>query len=747
MRINFLDRRHPTITVFLVTVFLLISPMALAEHTTSETVYHGDSLTELINGLPNRYLGLCEASFDYQMGSTYSRDPNDNTKCIVTMSATATYSTNINMPAWAEYGEASAEEKACWDLFHGNLQTHEDGHKAIYDQANEAIQNISVPPQTVPCADAAATANAMMDSYQAQYDTIYSAANDASAAYDTNTNHGETQGATLRFPCGDDDDDEAEESSLNPDDIDEWSVIEEVHAIIEETSQTLETATEAEIDLANLNPEDPSYEIVQEQATASMEAADETIKQKERLWQRIKKFYKGNPFLTDVLEVVQHHETVYWPNWKRFVTHRKKFNDCSQIYGENAPTCRSAKNHFDQISMEIDQISGAFDQAWNNKVSEGLADYVPPGKTSINTVQPTVQPASYLTKQSHVPIKNQQTPFIINLNPGDARLIRSIQATVNDQQAESFLRPQQNVLLVKCKTPQPDGEVTINLDIEDKFNRHAHLNLTALKGAETAKITIVQKPGRFDVSIHNKMGFNSITVTGTGITPRLPNNPYQFEQPVTDYKFKVGRRPNAKINVSVGQQRKNIDVNKFFIGGTVFPVLANGAILFDVMKAPALCKDNQKADDAAIAACKKKVDAWLKSELAKEALKHQKALEKIERARQKDLTKLAQWRNQQEKNISDWYQRELNRLEARGLDKNSAYYKNKRRALDAEHQRRKDALKNQYEAHKAKIEAKHAAKKAKEVTRHEKAVKALEKRAVAKKKQCEKKCAGPYSSP
>ena len=121
-------------------------------------------------------------SFRYQSGT--------DGLCTVT-SASVGLAIGQIFPAWQPSSGSSSALRNSWQTFITNLATHENGHRAL-DQATAAT--ILSDLQNVPatnCGDIEAAANNKANSDLAALDQ----ANDA---YDSNTNHGVTQGAILR---------------------------------------------------------------------------------------------------------------------------------------------------------------------------------------------------------------------------------------------------------------------------------------------------------------------------------------------------------------------------------------------------------------------------------------------------------------------------------------------------------------------------------------------------------------------
>jgi predicted secreted Zn-dependent protease len=98
--------------------------------------------------------------------------------------------TNQFLPAFAPSPSTPARLGDTWQRYTASLQTHENGHVAIdtdYAQRlTTALQALTAPD----CNQLARVAQTTTESYVAMLDT-------ANALYDSQTNHGATQGAVL----------------------------------------------------------------------------------------------------------------------------------------------------------------------------------------------------------------------------------------------------------------------------------------------------------------------------------------------------------------------------------------------------------------------------------------------------------------------------------------------------------------------------------------------------------------------
>lgn len=94
-------------------------------------------------------------------------------------------------PKWEDPGNAQAGLKENWQRYMNNLETHENGHKDIALAGAQAILDalVSLPTYST-CDEAQSTANSTAQGIFNDYDA-------RQEAYDAETNHGATQGATF----------------------------------------------------------------------------------------------------------------------------------------------------------------------------------------------------------------------------------------------------------------------------------------------------------------------------------------------------------------------------------------------------------------------------------------------------------------------------------------------------------------------------------------------------------------------
>lgn len=109
--------------------------------------------------------------------------------------------TTITLPKWTGYDSACDAEKAEWDRFLAALTAHEEGHdKASEDALKNANPLTTITGVGSACDEATAVANAQADlaaKYAAEGQRVQAAIDAANTQYDTDTDHGATQGAVL----------------------------------------------------------------------------------------------------------------------------------------------------------------------------------------------------------------------------------------------------------------------------------------------------------------------------------------------------------------------------------------------------------------------------------------------------------------------------------------------------------------------------------------------------------------------
>ena len=103
-------------------------------------------------------------------------------------------SSNIILPKWTSYKDASYQERAEWDRANQVLLRHEKKHETIAKMAvKEFERKANRLPAAAECETLTAQINDLFDRYMKQ-------ANTQNKSYDRRTDHGRTEGAKLRLP-------------------------------------------------------------------------------------------------------------------------------------------------------------------------------------------------------------------------------------------------------------------------------------------------------------------------------------------------------------------------------------------------------------------------------------------------------------------------------------------------------------------------------------------------------------------
>ena len=111
-------------------------------------------------------------------------------KCFI-KSVDIDVSIKYELPELDNYAELSNSDKAIWDKYSAALYKHEQGHAQYSIDAAKEIERtaVSIAPKD-SCGEVGRTANMLANN-------IFSEHNNDNLAYDTHTNHGEEQGASL----------------------------------------------------------------------------------------------------------------------------------------------------------------------------------------------------------------------------------------------------------------------------------------------------------------------------------------------------------------------------------------------------------------------------------------------------------------------------------------------------------------------------------------------------------------------
>jgi predicted secreted Zn-dependent protease len=209
-------------------LLVLTSPAALAQTTTYDV--GGSDLGEVKDNIwgPNgsgpqdsegdRHAGT--ASLNYDLGFDWTCQQEDEV-CIITITpgtVNITLGCEILVPNWTGYEQASEENQQEWDRFRAALDTHEQGHcdRYLTPENQTAAQNAAAAALdgqsvTVPCPNGCdptdpafrqAVRDAVRDLLEANqgFQDVINGMEQAQEQYDNDTNHGETQGATLHDP-------------------------------------------------------------------------------------------------------------------------------------------------------------------------------------------------------------------------------------------------------------------------------------------------------------------------------------------------------------------------------------------------------------------------------------------------------------------------------------------------------------------------------------------------------------------
>ncbi len=112
---------------------------------------------------------------------------------------------SVDFPDWSGYGADNACQQGKWDDFSSNLKTHEEGHVSIYKSGVATIKSqlgeASATVDAVTCQQACDSAVTQLDGDADQkYASAMSDVDKQQDNYDSNNQHGATQGAIL--DCG-----------------------------------------------------------------------------------------------------------------------------------------------------------------------------------------------------------------------------------------------------------------------------------------------------------------------------------------------------------------------------------------------------------------------------------------------------------------------------------------------------------------------------------------------------------------
>lgn len=128
-------------------------------------------------------------STDYVMSWNYGIQGNAQNVCTLT-DVRVGLAVSQTLPSWQPSATASASVKTQWQRFITNLTIHEDGHAQLDAQY---AQTLATTLQTTPATDC----NSITTVANARAQAVIAALDRANEAYDAQTGHGRTQGATL----------------------------------------------------------------------------------------------------------------------------------------------------------------------------------------------------------------------------------------------------------------------------------------------------------------------------------------------------------------------------------------------------------------------------------------------------------------------------------------------------------------------------------------------------------------------
>lgn len=217
----------------LLLILLLPAELLLGQTTTTHYDVGGTTLKEVKNNIwgPNgsgprdpeghRHAGSASLTYSYNYAYTCS---SLNGACMITITPVSSITTNLGceilLPNWTGYDSATQAEKQEWDRFIAALTTHEQGHcdRYLTDANRQAFQNavaaalggqsidISLPcPEDCSHPDSAfkeavqSAVQGLLDNNQG-VQNVLNQMEQVQQQYDTDTRHGETQGATLHDP-------------------------------------------------------------------------------------------------------------------------------------------------------------------------------------------------------------------------------------------------------------------------------------------------------------------------------------------------------------------------------------------------------------------------------------------------------------------------------------------------------------------------------------------------------------------
>lgn len=153
--------------------------------------------------------GRTKVSYEIGFGGPSDSTATDG-KCSCTVTSKSVmerHTYEVILPKWTGYENASKDCKGKWDEFIKNLKKHEEKHVRIYDKGiKKALESAKKKwegkseSKTAPTCKAACDAAfaALQASIQKDFETELGKTETEQEAYDTQTKHGETEGAVLK---------------------------------------------------------------------------------------------------------------------------------------------------------------------------------------------------------------------------------------------------------------------------------------------------------------------------------------------------------------------------------------------------------------------------------------------------------------------------------------------------------------------------------------------------------------------
>lgn len=171
------------------------SPLGLTKTVDQPTYYqvYGNSLSALRTAITNcqyrKAAGSFHATTAYQLNWRYTATAAGNNQCTLSNVRVGLHINQL-MPLFIPNGTTPTSVTSSWNAYTTNLGIHEAGHVDIDTQYADKLLAALQSMGSVDCSLISRQAQTTIDSYVA----MLNAANDL---YDSRTNHGATQGATL----------------------------------------------------------------------------------------------------------------------------------------------------------------------------------------------------------------------------------------------------------------------------------------------------------------------------------------------------------------------------------------------------------------------------------------------------------------------------------------------------------------------------------------------------------------------